>query len=180
VKDRQGKLYSLRVRPYKNLDNKIDGAVIALFDVDTMGQGMQRIEEALDLVGSVIEGLADPVAVLGESLRIEHANPAFWKAFAGRAERGGDTAFDELGDGRENGDGRSNGQEIRRKLTDLVPGGSAAELMPLEFEGLDGRRRRGVLTARRIESTPGGSKLVVLAFQATGEARAASARDDSR
>jgi two-component system CheB/CheR fusion protein len=34
VKDTDGKEYSLRIRPYKSADNRIEGAVIALFDVD--------------------------------------------------------------------------------------------------------------------------------------------------
>ena len=34
VKDRQGTPYILRVRPYKNVENRIDGAVLALFDTD--------------------------------------------------------------------------------------------------------------------------------------------------
>ena len=33
VKDRQGRWYSLRIRPYKSIDNRIEGAVLALFDV---------------------------------------------------------------------------------------------------------------------------------------------------
>jgi two-component system CheB/CheR fusion protein len=36
VQNLQGRWYSLRIRPYKNLDNKIDGAVLALFDVDLL------------------------------------------------------------------------------------------------------------------------------------------------
>jgi two-component system, chemotaxis family, CheB/CheR fusion protein len=32
-RDRNGHLYSLRIRPYKNLDHRIDGAVIALFEI---------------------------------------------------------------------------------------------------------------------------------------------------
>jgi two-component system CheB/CheR fusion protein len=38
VRDQQGKWYSMRIRPYKNLENKIDGAVIALFRVDRPGR----------------------------------------------------------------------------------------------------------------------------------------------
>jgi len=33
VQDRQGTHYSLRIRPYKNVDNRIDGAVLSLFDI---------------------------------------------------------------------------------------------------------------------------------------------------
>jgi two-component system CheB/CheR fusion protein len=32
-RDRNGKLYSLRIRPYRNVENRIDGAVNALFEV---------------------------------------------------------------------------------------------------------------------------------------------------
>ena len=34
VRDRQGHRFSLRVRPYKNLENRIEGAVITLFDIE--------------------------------------------------------------------------------------------------------------------------------------------------
>ena len=34
VRDAQGSWYSLRIRPYKNIENRIDGAVLALFDID--------------------------------------------------------------------------------------------------------------------------------------------------
>jgi hypothetical protein len=34
VQDRNGETYLLRIRPYKTPDNRIDGAVIALFDLD--------------------------------------------------------------------------------------------------------------------------------------------------
>lgn len=33
VKDRMGHWYSLRIRPYKNVENRIDGAVLALFEM---------------------------------------------------------------------------------------------------------------------------------------------------
>ncbi len=35
--DRNGKAYSLRIRPYKNLENRIDGAVIAFFEIQGRG-----------------------------------------------------------------------------------------------------------------------------------------------
>ena len=34
VQDNKGETYLLRIRPYKTPDNRIDGAVIALFDFD--------------------------------------------------------------------------------------------------------------------------------------------------
>jgi two-component system CheB/CheR fusion protein len=37
VRDKQGRLYSLRVRPYRSADNKIDGAVLTLVDINSGG-----------------------------------------------------------------------------------------------------------------------------------------------
>jgi len=34
VSDSHGKRFSLRIRPYKDLENKIDGAVLALFELE--------------------------------------------------------------------------------------------------------------------------------------------------
>lgn len=36
VLDGQGRWYSLRIRPYKSVENRIDGAVLALFDIDAL------------------------------------------------------------------------------------------------------------------------------------------------
>jgi len=35
VQDRSGRWFALRVRPYKDLENRIDGAVLTLFDIDS-------------------------------------------------------------------------------------------------------------------------------------------------
>src|SRR5204863_6388968 len=43
VQDRQGHWYSLRIRPYRSLDNKIDGAVLTLYDIDAP----KRYEESV-------------------------------------------------------------------------------------------------------------------------------------
>src|SRR5262249_33544393 len=43
VHDVQGRWYSLRIRPYKSVDNKIDGAVLALFDIDVLKRSEDRV-----------------------------------------------------------------------------------------------------------------------------------------
>ena len=39
VRDSEGRWYSLRIRPYKNVENRIDGAVLALFDIASRRAG---------------------------------------------------------------------------------------------------------------------------------------------
>src|SRR6187200_2186831 len=46
VRDKGGRWFSLRIRPYKNVDNKIDGAVLTLFDVDVTKRSELRMRLA--------------------------------------------------------------------------------------------------------------------------------------
>src|SRR5262249_44749032 len=42
IQDRDGRWYSLRIRPYVTLENKIDGASITLVDIDSIKRGLGR------------------------------------------------------------------------------------------------------------------------------------------
>src|SRR5262249_49121325 len=50
VQDHHGRWYLLRVRPYRTLDNKIDGAVIVLFDIDSLKQSQGVLERQARLL----------------------------------------------------------------------------------------------------------------------------------
>jgi two-component system CheB/CheR fusion protein len=46
VQDHKGRWFRLQVRPYKTIDNKIDGAVLALIDIDTLKAAKSEAEKA--------------------------------------------------------------------------------------------------------------------------------------
>jgi two-component system CheB/CheR fusion protein len=97
VQDRQGTWYSLRIRPYKTRDNRIDGAVVALVDVDALKRGAAEIAEARDFADAIIETVQEPLLVMDAELRVERANYAFYDCFqVGRQETEGRLLF-ELG-----------------------------------------------------------------------------------
>jgi two-component system, chemotaxis family, CheB/CheR fusion protein len=45
TRDGAGRWHSLRVPPYRTLENKIDGAVVALVDIDTLKKTEGEIEK---------------------------------------------------------------------------------------------------------------------------------------
>lgn len=47
VRDREGRWYSLRVRPYLSLDNKIEGAVLVLIDIDKLKRSEQELRDTI-------------------------------------------------------------------------------------------------------------------------------------
>ena len=97
VQDRQGRWYSLRIRPYKSLDNKIDGAVLALFDVDMLKRSEQRAELAQGFAAAVMESTTQPLAVLDTALQVRHVNAAFASLFLLSPEAVKGHALDEVG-----------------------------------------------------------------------------------
>ncbi len=46
VRDREGRWYRMRIRPYRTPDDRIDGAVLSLFDIDALKQHIGEAQEA--------------------------------------------------------------------------------------------------------------------------------------
>jgi two-component system, chemotaxis family, CheB/CheR fusion protein len=81
AKDRNGTPYLLRIRPYKNLENRIDGAVVTLFDL-TMGRRHDRpAAHAQALLDGIFSVTDEPLMVLDNRNRLIAANPAFSRTF---------------------------------------------------------------------------------------------------
>ena len=97
VQDRHGRWYSLAIRPYKTIDNKIDGAVLALFDIDQTKQSEQRVRLARQYVDAILESTSQPFVMLDPELRIRGANHAFYRAFGIAAGDLDGRVLDEVG-----------------------------------------------------------------------------------
>ncbi len=81
VRDKGGRWYSLRVRPYMALDNKVDGAVLVLVDIDALKCAEQAVAAARDYAENMVETVREPLLVLDKELRIEGANRSFYRTF---------------------------------------------------------------------------------------------------
>ena len=88
VRDKRGHWYSLRLRPYRTLDDKIDGVVVMLVDVDTMTRAHDRVRESEEqyrtLYNSIDEGFCVVEVLFDRSgnptdYRFLEVNPAFEK-----------------------------------------------------------------------------------------------------
>ncbi|WP_309729372.1 chemotaxis protein CheB [Chamaesiphon sp. OTE_75_metabat_556] len=81
VQDRAGHWYSLRIRPYRTSDNRIDGVTIGLIDIDTLKQTAAIVEAARDYANAIVETVRHPLLVLDTDLRVMRANRSFYASF---------------------------------------------------------------------------------------------------
>jgi two-component system CheB/CheR fusion protein len=95
ARDRSGRLYSIRIRPYKDLENRINGAVLAFADI-----GRAPVGDSPELwhapVRSVVDAVSVGVMVLDDDLRVLVANQPLLRILGVRAESLRDRPWSEL------------------------------------------------------------------------------------
>ena len=81
VRDNQGRWHQLRIRPYRTTDNKIDGAVITLVDIDHMKRAMSELQNVIEFANKLLDAARDPTLILDDKLQVRQANRAFRERF---------------------------------------------------------------------------------------------------
>jgi two-component system CheB/CheR fusion protein len=81
VQDQSGHWYSLRIRPYVTSDNRIDGAAIAVVDIDVLKAGALKLKMSRDYADAIVETVWEPLLVLDREMRVNRANAAFFRTF---------------------------------------------------------------------------------------------------
>jgi PAS domain S-box-containing protein len=159
TQDGAGRWHSLRVRPYKTLENKIEGAVVTLVDIDALKKTEREIRSARDYAEAVLRTTRDPLLVLRADLRVESANEAFYKTFnVNPAETEGRSIYDL-------GDRQWDIPRLRQLLEDIVPRDSVFNDFEVrhEFPGLG--LRAMLLNARRLDNPEGGPERILLGVE---------------
>ena len=115
IQDNQGRWYSMRIQPYMTLDNKIDGAVLMLVDIDQLKRAEQDIATARDYAEAIVRTVRDPLLILDSELRVRSANPAFYSTFGVASEdTEGSSIFEVVS-------GQWDTSELRKVLSEVLP-----------------------------------------------------------
>ena len=156
VRNAQGQWYSLEMRPYRTVDNKIDGVVLALVDIDQQKRAAEMDKKAKAFSDGIVDTVRQPFLVLDSRLRVVRANEAFYQAFQADPEKTERKPVYELGDGQWNV------PELRRLLEEVLPKSQEVRDLEVEreFEGIG--RRTMLLSARRVNAFSDGHEALIL------------------
>jgi two-component system, chemotaxis family, CheB/CheR fusion protein len=146
VEGTEGQVFALQIRPYKSIDNRIDGAVVVLYDVSSVKDQAAALEVALATGEALISTVREPLLVLDSDLTVRKANQAFCDTFKTKS---GDTEGRLLYD---LGNGQWNLPGLRRLLEEVLPKQKNFEGFEVDHTFPSIGRRRILLDARRIES----------------------------
>jgi two-component system CheB/CheR fusion protein len=155
VQDRQGHWYSLRVRPYRTRENKIEGVVIVLVDID-------QLKRAVELMLTTAK---EPLVTLGADLKVRMANESFYRAFHLKPE---ETVGRFL---YEAGQGQWNTLDLRNLLEDVLPRNREIRDFPLEATFPEIGRRQLLVNAYRFHDEGWGLQLILMAIEDVTPAR---------
>jgi two-component system, chemotaxis family, CheB/CheR fusion protein len=81
VQDQKGHWYDLRIRPYRTTDNKIDGAVVILVDINALKGTIEQLRQSRNYAEAIVETMREFLVVLDTDLRVITANRSFYHTF---------------------------------------------------------------------------------------------------
>jgi two-component system CheB/CheR fusion protein len=159
VRDHDGRWYLLRARPYLTIDNKLDGAVLVLVDIDAQKRFALAAAEAGNYAEAIVGTIRDPLLILDADLRVHSANPAFYATFKIPTEDAAGRLIYELGNGQWNI------PRLRELLEDILPGHTTFNDFEVthEFEGIG--RRTMLLNARALRDISGQPARILLGIE---------------
>src|SRR6185503_2434541 len=149
VQDRDGRWYSLRIRPYRTRESRIDGVVLMLFDIDELKR----------VIGHIISLVRHPMLALQPDLKVTRGNEAFYRAFELDPEQvEGKPVYDIA-------KRQWNVARLRQLLEEILP--AQGEVRDFRIDHQLGKRSRKslLLNARQFYAESRGVQLILLAIE---------------
>ncbi|MCE5326589.1 MAG: response regulator [Planctomycetaceae bacterium] len=143
-----GRWYTLRVLPFRTLDDRIDGVVITFSEVTRLKNVQDQLSFEKTYSESVVETVRHPLLVLDEQLHVMLANRAFFETF--RVDPGqtiGRQVF-------KLGNGQWNIPELRTLIEEVIPKESAFQDFRVEHEFPDIGCKVMLMSGRHIPPPP--------------------------
>jgi two-component system CheB/CheR fusion protein len=164
VRDRSGTWHRIQIRPYQTLDNRIDGVVITLVDIDALKHSVDEAKSARDFAKSVVETVPLPLLIVDAEIHAASANSAYYRVFgASRAETEGRAFFDLAA-------GQWTSRELRARVEGAIATGTPFEGIELDCDISRLGRRKIVFRGQPLAG-PDRARLALLAIEDVTEQR---------
>jgi two-component system, chemotaxis family, CheB/CheR fusion protein len=158
IQDRDGRWYDLRIRPYRTLDNRIDGAVVVLVEIDILKHSADQIREARDYAEAIIQTVRESLIVLNTDFQVVTANQRFYDTFQVSPSATEQCRIFDLGNGQWNI------PRLRSLLEDLLPQNTQIQDFEVEHDFEQIGPKKMLLNAHRMPPLEG-RQLILLSIE---------------
>jgi two-component system CheB/CheR fusion protein len=162
VEGTDGRTFALQIRPYQTLDNRIDGAVVILFDVSNAEESAAALGVALSTGEALMPLIRDPVLLLDGAFKVRRANPAFLETFHASADGLVNRDIYDICDKQWNV------PDLRRLLEEVLPRQRDFRGLSIQLRGGPAGTGRFELDAHRIESGRNREGVILLVIRKVG------------
>jgi two-component system, chemotaxis family, CheB/CheR fusion protein len=102
VQTEAGYWYLLRIRPYRTIENQIDGVVLVLLDIDALKRSSDAVEAARAYAEAIVTTVQIPLIVIESDFRINTANRSFCDTFQVSQQETAQSLLFDLSNGQWN------------------------------------------------------------------------------
>jgi two-component system CheB/CheR fusion protein len=155
VRGAAGEWFQMNIRPYRTLDDRIDGVVVTFVDITARKLAQQELLEAMEYADKIVQTLREPLLVLKPDLRVRLANEAFYTAFQSTPEQTEGRLIYELGDNQWDI------PALRTLLEQVLPQNNVFNDFEIVHEFERGRQQTLLLNGRRLDHV----QLILLAIE---------------
>lgn len=158
-----GKIYLMKILPYRAGDSMIDGAVVTFVDITDIKNAQRLTREADAYAEQILATMHEPIVVLNAKRRVVTANEAFYRNFGLRKEDTEDQPIFNVGGGRWNL------PALRTLLDETLPTRLVVEDFTLEYPAESGFRRLKASARLTPDASGQNKELIVLALRSMSE-----------
>jgi two-component system CheB/CheR fusion protein len=159
VQAKDGGWYQMQIRPYRTVDDVIDGVVITFTDIIEQKELQEELRKARDYAQDIVATVREPLLVLDGDLRITTASRSFRRFFKVTQEDVEGKLIYKMGNGQWDI------PELRELLEHILPEDESFEDFEVQHDFPGIGERTMLLNARRIVSQDGQPHLILLAME---------------
>ena len=152
--------HSMRILPYRTVENVIDGVVITFVDTSVLREALKAAgEEAERRETDIINTVREPLLLLDRELRIESANESFYRTFKVKPKETKGKLLADLNNRQWNI------PALRDLLEKILPEDTSIEDFRVEHEFETIGNRTMLLNARMLRTGAGKAVKILLAIE---------------
>lgn len=159
VRDLEGHWHLLIILPYRTQDNKIDGVVLALQDIEIIKTASEQLRRSSEFFRGVTNTVMEPLLVLDAELRVVTANEPFLTSFKVSQEETVNKFIYSLGNGQWDI------PRLRTLLEEVLPQSQKVLNFAVEHDFESIGPRTMVLNAQKLPSAPDAKPMILMAIE---------------